>query len=118
MKREKLSKIEKLIQKGVNIDTPCSIEIGDEVDLSRIAGDDVRIYSGCRIFGADTLILPGAKLGYEAPVTIDNCQIGPEVELKGGYFNKAVFLGKNQKFRVGSNDKSFLACLDFLSNFP
>jgi UDP-N-acetylglucosamine/UDP-N-acetylgalactosamine diphosphorylase len=35
-------------------------------------------------------------LGYEAPVTIDNCQIGPEVELKGGYFNQAVFIGKNQ----------------------
>ena len=96
MEGNKLSKIEILIDKGVRIDTPCSIEIGDEVDLSRIAGEGVRIYSGCRIFGADTLILPNVKLGYEAPVTVDNCQIGPEVELKGGYFNKAVFLGNNQ----------------------
>ena len=96
MESKKSSQIEKLIDKGVKIDTPSSIEIGDEVDLSRIAGDGVRIYSGCRLFGAKTLILPGVKLGYEAPVTIDNCQLGPEVELKGGYFKQAVFLGKNQ----------------------
>jgi len=96
MESNKSSKIEKLIQKGVVINTPGNIEIGDEVDLSRISGDGVRIYSGCRIFGAKTLILPGAKLGYEAPVTVDDCQIGPEVELKGGYFNQTVFLGNNQ----------------------
>ena len=86
MERKKSSQIEQLIDKGVKINAPDSIEIGDEVDLRRIAGDDVRIYSGCRIFGAKTLILPGVKLGYEAPVTIDNCQLGPEVELKGGVF--------------------------------
>jgi len=27
---------------------------------------------------------------------VDNCQVGPDVELKGGYFKQAVFLGKNQ----------------------
>jgi UDP-N-acetylglucosamine/UDP-N-acetylgalactosamine diphosphorylase len=91
-----VSKVEKLLDKGVRIDAPLSIEIGDEVDLSRIAGHGVRIYSGCRIFGADTLILPGVKLGYEAPATIDGCQIGPDVELKGGFFKQAVFVGQNQ----------------------
>jgi len=96
MESSKSSKIEKLVEKGVRIDAPDSVEIGDEVDLSRISGDGVRIYSGCRIFGADTLILPGVKLGYEAPVTIDSCQIGPEVDLLGGYFKQAVFVGKNQ----------------------
>ena len=91
-----MSKIEKLIEKGIKIRQPQSVEIGDEVDVSRISAEGVVIYAGCKIFGADTLILPGVKLGYEAPVTVDNCQIGPEVELKGGYFNQAVFLGKNQ----------------------
>jgi UDP-N-acetylglucosamine/UDP-N-acetylgalactosamine diphosphorylase len=91
-----MSKIEKLVEKGIKIRQPQSVEIGDEVDLSRISAEGVVIYAGCKIFGADTLILPGVKLGYEAPVTVDNCQIGPEVELKGGYFNQAVFLGKNQ----------------------
>jgi bifunctional UDP-N-acetylglucosamine pyrophosphorylase / glucosamine-1-phosphate N-acetyltransferase len=95
---DNMSKIEKLIEKGVQINQPTSVEIGDEVDVNRISGDGVVIYAGCKIFGADTLILPGAKLGYEAPATVDNCQIGPEVELKGGYFNQSVFL---EKARLG-----------------
>ena len=97
-----MSKIEKLIEKGIKINQPHSVEIGDEVDVSRISADGVVIYAGCKIFGADTLILPGVKLGYEAPVTVDNCQVGPDVELKGGYFNQAVFLGKN-KAGLGSH---------------
>jgi UDP-N-acetylglucosamine/UDP-N-acetylgalactosamine diphosphorylase len=97
-----MSKIEKLIEKGIKINQPHSVEIGDEVDVSRISADGVVIYAGCKIFGADTLILPGVKLGYEAPVTVDNCQVGPDVELKGGYFKKAVFLGKN-KAGLGSH---------------
>jgi len=96
MSDSKTSKVERLIEKGVRIDRPASIEIGNDVDPGRISGDSVRIYSGCRLFGADTLILPGVSLGHEAPVTIDNCQIGPDVELRGGYFKKAVFLGQNQ----------------------
>ena len=97
-----LSKISELIQKGVKISNPASIAIGDEVEIDRISGDGVVIYSGCRIFGKDTLILQGAKLGYEAPVTVDNCQVGPNVELKGGYFNNAVFLDK-AKLGLGSH---------------
>jgi len=94
MKNKSLSKIEKLIEKGVEVNNPNSIEIGEEVDNNRISGDGVVIHSGCKIFGADTLILAGAKLGYEAPVTVDNCQIGTEVEIKGGYCNRSVFLDK------------------------
>ena len=52
------------------------------------------IHSGCRISGERTLILPGARLGAEGPVTVENCLIGPGVELKGGYFREAVFLAK------------------------
>ena len=98
IKMDNMSKIEKLIEKGVKINRPTSVEIGDEVDVDRIFADGVVIYAGCKIFGAETLILPGVKLGYEGPVTVDNCQIGPDVELKGGYFNQAVFL---EKARLG-----------------
>jgi UDP-N-acetylglucosamine/UDP-N-acetylgalactosamine diphosphorylase len=98
IKMDNMSKIEKLIEKGVKINRPTSVEIGDEVDIDRISADGVVIYAGCKIFGAETLILPGVKLGYEGPVTVDNCQIGPDVELKGGYFNQAVFL---EKARLG-----------------
>jgi UDP-N-acetylglucosamine/UDP-N-acetylgalactosamine diphosphorylase len=96
--KDNMSKIEKLIEKGVKINQPTSVEISDDVDVDRISADGVVIYAGCKIFGADTLILPGAKLGYEAPATVDNCQVGPDVELKGGYFKRAVFL---EKARLG-----------------
>ncbi|MCF7850006.1 MAG: hypothetical protein K9M45_14225, partial [Kiritimatiellales bacterium] len=50
------------------------------------------IHHGCRIFGDKTSIGPGCVIGAEAPVTIENCQLGRNVELKGGYFSDAVFL--------------------------
>ncbi len=86
------SKAHQLMEKGVKIHNPDTVDIGEEVDLKRISGEGVIFYPGCRIYGDKTLILPGAKLGYEGPVTIENCYIGPRVELKGGFFRKAVFL--------------------------
>jgi bifunctional UDP-N-acetylglucosamine pyrophosphorylase/glucosamine-1-phosphate N-acetyltransferase len=86
--------VNKLLQRGVRIDSPAGIEIGPEVNIGRISGEGVVIHSGCRIFGERTLILPGAKLGGEGPVTVENCLVGPGVELKGGYFREAVFLEK------------------------
>ena len=67
------------------------IYIEADVDRSRIS-DAATIYPGCKIFGNQTLICQGAELGYEAPVTIKNCFVGPGVKLKGGYFENAVFL--------------------------
>lgn len=84
--------LEILIKKGVRVPTPESVEIGDEVDPARISGNGVVIYGGCKIFGAETLILEGAKIGYEAPATIQDCYIGPNVRLSGGFFKQAVFL--------------------------
>lgn len=84
--------IVELIRKGVQIPNPLTLDIGPEVDLDRISGDGVVLYPGCRIYGAKTVISSGVKLGAEGPVTIDNCRLGPNVELKGGYFKKSVFL--------------------------
>ena len=86
--------IARLIAKGVAIPNPLTLDIGPEVDLDRISGDGVTIYPGCRIYGASTAISPGVTLGAEGPVTIDGCRLGPDVELKGGYFAKSVFLAK------------------------
>src|SRR5512139_3773979 len=88
------NKIELLIRKGVNIPTPITIDVGDEVNIDQFSGNGVKIYPGCRIYGEKTVISSGVQLGYEAPVTVDNCQLGPQVELKGGYFTKSVFLEK------------------------
>jgi len=87
-------KVKELIKKGVNIPNPLTVDVGEEVKIDRISGKAVKIYPGCRIYGKKTVISPGVQLGYEAPVTVDNCQLGPKVELKGGYFNRSVFLEK------------------------
>jgi bifunctional UDP-N-acetylglucosamine pyrophosphorylase / glucosamine-1-phosphate N-acetyltransferase len=84
--------VNELLGRGVRIPNPAAIEIGAEVDIGRISGEGVVIHSGCRISGERTLILPGARLGAEGPVTMENCLVGPGVELKGGYFREAVFL--------------------------
>lgn len=87
-------KIQQLLEKGVNIPNPASLEIGDDVHVDQISGKSTAIYPGCRIYGGKTVISSGCQLGYEAPATIENCQIGERVELKGGFFSKSVFLEK------------------------
>jgi UDP-N-acetylglucosamine/UDP-N-acetylgalactosamine diphosphorylase len=102
MKHQWTSKIEKLLKKGVMIPNPQSIEIGPEVDADRISGDGVFIHAGCKLYGSSTLILQDTTLGYEGPVTIENCQVGSRVELKSGFFRNAVFL-KKSSMGSGSN---------------
>ncbi len=84
-------KVDILIKKGVKILCPESVEIGEEVNLERIS-TDIIIHSGCRIYGKNTLIMSGTELGYEAPVTIYDCQIGKNVAIKGGAFYESVVL--------------------------
>jgi len=76
------------------IHNPFSVEIGDEVENSKISGDGVVLFSGTKIYGEKTIISSGTKLGYETPVTVVDCQIGPNVELKGGFFASSVFMEK------------------------
>ncbi|MDQ1289844.1 MAG: bifunctional UDP-N-acetylglucosamine pyrophosphorylase / glucosamine-phosphate N-acetyltransferase [Actinomycetota bacterium] len=87
-------KIVRLVEKGVNIPNPLTLDIGPEVDVDRISGNGVTIFPGCRLYGATTVISSGVTLGAEGPVTVDSCRLGPEVQLKGGYFSKSVFLEK------------------------
>ena len=86
-----MKRVEELLARGVKIAAPASVEIGAEVDPAKIA-PGVVIHAGCRVFGAETSIGPGCVLGREAPATVDDCQLGEKVELKGGYFSGAVFL--------------------------
>jgi len=95
-------KIKKLLDKGVKIPNPASVEIGDEVKTDWISGEGVILFSGCRIFGESTTIFQNTKIGYQGPVTIENCQIGPEVELDGGYFKESVFL-KKSRMQLGAH---------------
>ncbi|MCK5416936.1 MAG: hypothetical protein KAI93_00480, partial [Desulfobacterales bacterium] len=67
MTHQKESKLAQLINKGVRIDCPDSIEIGKEVDVDKISGQGVVIHAGSKIFGNATLILRDAKIGFEGP---------------------------------------------------
>jgi UDP-N-acetylglucosamine/UDP-N-acetylgalactosamine diphosphorylase len=94
LKGQVMRVVERLLHRGVRIPNPGSVEIGSEVDIERIAVEGVTIHAGCRISGKNTLILPGARLGQEGPVSIENCLVGPFVELRGGFFREAVFLAR------------------------
>ncbi len=97
----KNSLINALIEKGVKIPNPSSVEIGEEVNINLISSEDVTIYTGCKIFGNKTIIMSGVKLGCRSPVTIKNCQLGRNVELRGGYFEGSTFL-KGSTFQDGA----------------
>jgi len=84
-----------LINKGVQIPNPASVHISDDVNPDRISGNNVVIYSGCKIMGKQTLILKNCQIGYEAPATLENTLVGANTQLKGGFFKKAVFAGDN-----------------------
>jgi bifunctional N-acetylglucosamine-1-phosphate-uridyltransferase/glucosamine-1-phosphate-acetyltransferase GlmU-like protein len=101
-----MSRVDELLGRGVKIAAPGSVEIGDEVDPARMA-PGVVIHAGCKVFGAATHIGPGCVLGREAPATVEDCQLGEKVELKGGYFSGAVFLdgaamGSGAQVRAGT----------------
>lgn len=87
-------KVREMMAKGVKLTNPFAVEIGEEVSPERISGRDVVIYGGARISGAATLISAGVKIGSEGPVTLTDCQLGPQVELRGGFFESSVFLDK------------------------
>lgn len=83
--------VQNLLARGVLIPCPFSVEVDDSVAPESIAPGAV-IHTGCRIAGSKTSIGPGSELGKEAPVTVEDCQLGHKVELKGGYFSGSTFL--------------------------
>jgi bifunctional UDP-N-acetylglucosamine pyrophosphorylase/glucosamine-1-phosphate N-acetyltransferase len=85
------SQVQKLIEKGAEILNPNSVYIDPTVRLDRIS-NDVKIFPGCRIIGAETFIGQNCTVGQDAPVTIDNCQLASNVSLEGGTFAGATLL--------------------------
>ena len=104
---ERREKIAQLERQGVSIPAPESIEIGDEVKLEEVRGPGTVLHSGTKLYGADLSVAPGARLGYEEPVTVESCAVGRDVRLAGGYFAGSVFLdrvvmGKGSQVRSGT----------------
>ncbi len=87
-------KVRALMDRGVVISCPDSVEIGDEVRPEQIA-PGVVIHAASKIFGRQTSIGFGCELGAEQPVTVEDCQLGQKVALKGGYFAGATFLDRS-----------------------
>ena len=99
--------LQALLDKGVRIPNPASVDIAEDVDVDKISGDGVTLHNGTRLRGASTVISAGCTLGAETPVTVESSQLGPNVALKGGYVSKAVFLeganmGSGAHVREGS----------------
>ncbi len=67
------------------------VTVGEDVDPENIA-TDVVIHSGSRIQGTKTSIGSGCVIGAEASATLENCQLGRNVHLKGGFYSGATFL--------------------------
>jgi hypothetical protein len=84
--------LNQLLRRGVRMPETAGIEIGLEVDVDRISGEGTIIHSGCRISGKRTWVSPRAKIGTAGPAIIENCQIGPGVDLQSGFFKDSVFL--------------------------
>ena len=87
--------VKALIRKGVKIPNPESVYISTDVNPDRISGENVIIYTGCKIMGEKSLIMKNSQIGYEAPVTLENTLVGENTKLKGGFFKDAVFAGDN-----------------------
>jgi hypothetical protein len=108
MTTELPKKIMTLLDKGVSIPCPSTVVVGDEVREERIFAKGTVLYPGTRLVGEKTLIGPGAKLGFESPVTLVDCRLGPDVELKGGFFSRSVFLARSS---MGSGAQVREGCL-------
>jgi UDP-N-acetylglucosamine/UDP-N-acetylgalactosamine diphosphorylase len=83
---------DRLIARGLHPPWPKGVYVDATVNSERVLHQDVHLFPGCRISGRQTLIANGARIGTEGPVTIIDCLIGPNVEIKSGYFEKSVFL--------------------------
>jgi hypothetical protein len=83
--------VQMLLNRGVKVVAPGTVHVATAVDVGRIDAA-VTIHPGCRLLGSTLSIGPGCELGREAPMTVEDCQLAGQVELKGGFAAGAVFL--------------------------
>ncbi|MGD9872801.1 MAG: hypothetical protein AB7T27_00890 [Kiritimatiellia bacterium] len=83
-----------LIERGVSIPAPVSVEVDERLNPALIA-PGVVLHTGTKLLGEHTSVGPGSVLGEEGPVTLKNCQLGSGVKLQGGSFEGSVFLDKS-----------------------
>jgi bifunctional UDP-N-acetylglucosamine pyrophosphorylase / glucosamine-1-phosphate N-acetyltransferase len=84
-------RVRQLLDRGVRMPQPDSVFVDESVKPDRIAADAV-LHPGTRLQGAALSVGSGCVLGEETPVTVEDCQLGRGVRLKGGYVCGATFL--------------------------
>jgi UDP-N-acetylglucosamine/UDP-N-acetylgalactosamine diphosphorylase len=98
--RESLeAKLDILETQGVTVIDRRQTYLDEAVDVTRVCRDAV-LYPGTRLVGVNTFVGPGAKVGVEGPVVLENAIIGEKAEVASGYLKEAVML---RNARVGSN---------------
>jgi bifunctional UDP-N-acetylglucosamine pyrophosphorylase/glucosamine-1-phosphate N-acetyltransferase len=85
-------RLQALLQAGARIPRPDTVVLGPEVRAERIVARGLVLHPGTKISGERTLILEGAELGYEEPVTLDNAVLGRRVKIQGGFVKDSVLL--------------------------
>ncbi len=80
-----------LQERGVILPHPESVYIAEEVNPERIS-PGVVLHPGTRLQGESLWIGEASEIGGECPATLIDCQLGRKVELKGGFYQGAVFL--------------------------
>jgi UDP-N-acetylglucosamine/UDP-N-acetylgalactosamine diphosphorylase len=84
-------KISALVKRGVRFLAPQSVYVDPSLDPKRVAAG-VIVHPGCRLVGAETSLGPDCVIGEETPATVENCQLGRNVRLRGGFFSGSTFL--------------------------
>ena len=101
------SALHQLQSRGVVFLAPETAYVADNVVPDRIA-PGVVIHPGCRLSGSALSIGRGCVLGAEAPATVADCQLGADVHLAGGFFERSTFL---DGFKAGSGAHVRPGCL-------
>lgn len=102
-----MSLLQHLQSRGVTFLAPETTYVAADVIPGRIA-PGVTVHPGCRLSGAALSIGPGSVIGAEAPATVADCQLGANVHLAGGFFERATFL---DGFKAGSGAHVRPGCL-------
>jgi UDP-N-acetylglucosamine/UDP-N-acetylgalactosamine diphosphorylase len=85
-------RVRTLVERGARVPRPDAVMIGPDVRLDRIVARGLVVHPGTKIAGQRTLVLEGAELGYEEPVTLENAVLGRRVKVQGGFVKDAVLL--------------------------
>ncbi|HEX6209885.1 MAG TPA: NTP transferase domain-containing protein, partial [Methylomirabilota bacterium] len=81
-----------LLEAGARAPRPEAVVIGPEVRLEQIVARGLVLHPGTKILGERTIIMEGAELAYEEPVTLENAVLGRRVKIQGGFVKDSVLL--------------------------